>query len=130
MDAPETPGGPVSRPDRMERLSAVVAGAILGVMVGVVGTVFHRTSAGAVPVGVAAGLVVVGAGATFLRALDGRAAAVWYAAATLAGIAALALVTPGADRILLPDAPGLGWAIGTVAVLVISLSLPDRMFGE
>lgn len=111
---------------KLGRVSAFLAGVLLGAMVGVVGTVFHRTSWGPVPLGVLASLTLVVTGVVFMRALDGRLAAAVFALAALAGIAVLAVVTPGGDRILLADGPGLSWAGGAVVLAGAGLALPSR----
>lgn len=115
---------------RIEAASALLAGVLLGATVGVIGTIFHRTAWGRLPVGVVAGLVLVGAGVVFMRALGGRIPTACFVGATLLGLAALAWLTPGVDRILLPDAAGLAWGVGAAATGVAGLALPERWFAD
>lgn len=113
---------------RFEDASAVVAGLLTGVMVGIVGTVFHRYQWNGLPLGVVVALVAVVTAIAFTRALGGMAALAGFVVTTLAAVAAMTWLTPGADHIVLPDAVGITWGVGVVLACALGLALPRHLF--
>ncbi|MGY4643504.1 hypothetical protein [Cellulomonas sp. URHB0016] len=99
---------------------------VLGVVVGTVGTLMHRS---AQPWGVVVCLVLVATAGVVARAWGGWPTLGTYAVGVLAATQLLAREGPGGD-VLVPADQAIGWVwiAGSVAVLVIVAAVPRRLF--
>ena len=101
---------------------------LLGVVVGVVGTVMHRWQ---MPWGVAICLVLVVAAAVTSRAWAGWPTWITYCGGVFFAVQALAQTGPGGD-VLVPTGQVIGWVwvIGSIAAALLTGLLPGRLFRE
>ncbi|MDM7855660.1 DUF6113 family protein [Cellulomonas alba] len=100
----------------------------LGIVVGAVGTVMHRSMR---PWGLVICLVLVLTSAVAVRAWGGRRAWTGYAAALTATVWVLSTEGPGGD-VLVPSGQNIGWVwmIGAPVVAVIVALLPAAVFDD
>ncbi|WP_156374177.1 DUF6113 family protein [Cellulomonas sp. Leaf334] len=117
----------------MQRLSAgaigsAVAALLLGVLVGALGTVLHRSIP---PWGVAICLTLAFAAAVTVRAWTGYVALAGYAVGLLVTVQLLTQRGPGGDT-LAPDQQAVGWVwvLGSIAVTIIAALLPHALFDD
>lgn len=132
MTAMSTSGataGARSQADGARRRLGRWAGATaLGVVIGAVGTVLHRSS---VPWGVTLCLAVVLTSAVLVRAWTGLGPVVGYAAGWFAIVQAMSLAGPGGD-VLVPAGDDLGyvWGLGGMVMIGVAAFLPGRWFRD
>jgi hypothetical protein len=102
--------------------------ASLGLLVGVVGTVLHRS---APPWGLALCLALVLSSTVLVRAWAGLVPVVGYAVAWLAVVQAMSTSGPGGD-VLVPagDARGYVCGLGGMVVIGVACFLPARWFRD
>ncbi|MBO3086457.1 hypothetical protein [Cellulomonas fengjieae] len=117
----------------MQPLTAGVLGKaalalVLGVVVGALGTVMHRSMP---PWGMVVCLALAFAAALTTRAWAGWFTLVGYTGGLVLSMQVLATRGPGGD-ILVPDGQAIGWAwvLGAVAVTALVGVLPRRLFQE
>jgi hypothetical protein len=105
-----------------------VGATALGVLIGVVGTVLHRSS---VPWGMVLCLTAVLSSTVLVRAWAGLPATAGYAVGWLAAVQVLSLTGPGGD-VLVPGGDGLGyvWGLGGMVVIGVAAFLPSRWFRD
>ena len=118
---------------RVQRLSAgaigsAVAALLLGVLVGALGTVLHRSIP---PWGVAICLTLAFAAAVTVRAWTGYVALAGYAVGLLVTVQLLTQRGPGGDT-LAPDQQAVGWVwvLGSIAVTIVAGVLPGALFDD
>lgn len=99
----------------------------LGLVVGLVGTVAHRS---APPWGLVAAMITLFAVAVVARATAGTGALLAAGAGWLLAVQVLAQTGPGGDALVLADALGYTWAYGGVAAPLAALLLPRSWFTE
>ena len=116
------------RPLTAAVLGKAVATLVLGLLVGVVGTVQHR---GHEPWGIVLGLALVVAGSVTSRAWDGWPTWVTYAGGVFFAVQALSQTGPGGD-VLIPahEAVGWVWVIGSIGLALATGLLPSRLFRD
>jgi hypothetical protein len=116
------------RPLTAAVLGKAVATLVLGLLVGVVGTVQHRWHE---PWGVVLGLAMVAAGSVTSRAWDGWPTWVTYAGGVFFAVQALSQTGPGGD-VLVPahEAVGWVWVIGSIGLALATGLLPSRLFRD
>ncbi|WP_456846730.1 DUF6113 family protein [Cellulomonas sp. P5_C6] len=117
----------------MQRLTAgaigtAVATLVLGVLVGALGTVMHRSIQ---PWGVVICLALAFAAAITSRAWGGLVALLGYAIGLFVSVQLLAQEGPGGDT-LVPDGQAIGWVwvLGSIAVTILVGVLPRRLFDD
>jgi hypothetical protein len=117
----------------VQRLSAGAIGAavltlVLGVVVGTVGTVMHRSVP---PWGVLVCLALAFAAALTSRAWAGMLALGGYALGLVVSVQLLVQRGPGGD-VLVPDGQAIGWVwvLGSIAVTIVVALLPRRLFDD
>jgi hypothetical protein len=105
-----------------------VGATALGVLIGVVGTVLHRSS---VPWGMVLCLAAVLSSTVLVRAWAGLPAVVGYAVGWLVAVQVLSLTGPGGD-VLVPGSDLLGyvWGLGGMVVIGVAVFLPTRWFRD
>lgn len=110
---------------RVGRISSCL---LLGVVVGAVGTVMHRSTA---PWGLVLALVVIVCAATFARAWEGWTGSLAVTTGWLAAVLAMWQVGPGGD-ILVPALGGWGnvWILGGLVALAVPVVAPRRWFED
>jgi len=118
---------------RVQRLSAgaigsAVAALLLGVLVGTLGTVLHRSIQ---PWGVAICLTLVFVAAVTVRAWSGFVALAGYAVGLVVTVLVLTESGPGGDT-LVPNGQAIGWVwlVGSVAATVVVALLPRGLFDD
>lgn len=100
--------------------------AVLGVVVGVLGTVAHR---GHQPWGLVAALALVVSVGVLARAWRGWSAWAGYVVGLLVVVQALARTGPGGD-VLIPAGAAIGWVwiIGSAGLALLVAAVPPRVF--
>ena len=100
----------------------------LGVVIGLIGTVLHRSSP---QWGMVFSLAVVLTSTVVVRAWAGLLPVVAYAVGWLAVVQLMSLEGPGGD-VLVPagDALGYVWGLGGMVVIGIACFLPGRWFRD
>lgn len=118
---------------RVQRLSAgaigsAVAALLLGVLVGALGTVLHRSIP---PWGVVICLTLAFVAAVTVRAWTGYVALAGYAVGLFVAVQLLTQRGPGGDT-LAPDQQAIGWVwvLGSIAVTIIAALLPRALFDD
>ena len=113
---------------RVQRLSTAAAGLVLGVVVGTLGTVMHRSIE---PWGVILCLALAFAAALTARAWAGFGALAGYAIGLVVSVQVLAQKGPGGD-VLVPDGQAIGWVwvLGSIAVTILAGVLPRGLFDD
>jgi hypothetical protein len=113
---------------RVRALLRLLGVLLLGLVVGVSGTVLHRSSH---PWGLVLALALVFTSAVGLRAAVGRAHLLVYLAVLLLTLGGLSQYGPGGD-VLVPGADHWGWYWlgGAVVVVLAVLALPARWFSD
>ncbi len=116
------------RPLTATVLGKAVATFVLGVLVGVVGTVQHRWHE---PWGVVLCLVMVVTGSLTSRAWGLWPAWVTYAGGVFFAVQALSQSGPGGD-VLIPAGRAIGWVwvIGSIGLALATGALPARLFRD
>lgn len=104
----------------------VIGSALLGLVVGVVGTGVHRAND---PWGLVLAYLTVLAAAVLARAWGRGRATTAYALALAAMVLAMGFVRPGGDVLITDDAIGYAWLAAPALVLVVAL-LPARLFSD
>lgn len=101
---------------------------VLGVVVGTLGTVMHRSIQ---PWGVVLCLVLAFAAAVTARAWGGLPALAGYALGLLVSVQVLAQQGPGGDT-LVPDGQAIGWVwvLGSIGVTILAGILPRPLFDD
>ena len=109
-------------------IGSTVAALLLGVLVGILGTVAHRSIP---PWGVILCLALAFVAAVTVRAWAGFAGLAGYALGLLVTVQLLARAGPGGDT-LVPDgqAIGLVWVFGSFATAVVAALLPRAVFRD
>jgi len=112
----------------LARSGRIAACLLLGIAVGAVGTVMHRSTP---PWGLVLGLVVVLAAGVFARAWEGWSGSLALAGGWIATVLAMWQVGPGGD-ILVPALGGWGnaWILGGAVALGLPLMAPSRWFED
>jgi hypothetical protein len=101
---------------------------VLGVVVGTLGTVMHRSIQ---PWGVVICLVLAFAAAITARAWGGLVALAGYAIGLFVSVQVLAQKGPGGDT-LVPDGQAIGWVwvLGSIVVTILVGVLPRGLFDD
>lgn len=105
-----------------------VATFVLGVLVGTLGTVMHRSIQ---PWGVVVCLVLAFAAAVTARAWGGLLSLAGYAVGLFVSVQVLAQQGPGGDT-LVPDGQAIGWVwvLGSIVVTILVGVLPRGLFDD
>lgn len=110
------------------RTGRIASCLLLGVAVGAIGTVMHRSMP---PWGLVLGLVVVLSAGVFARAWEEWRGSAAYAAGWLATVLTLWQVGPGGDILVPAIGPwGNVWILGGVVVLALPVVAPSRWFED
>ncbi len=107
-------------------LSRLLGSAVLGVVVGVVGTGVHRLDP---PSGLLLALGVVASAGVLVRAWAGGRGMLVLGGALLLTVAAMALPGPGGDVLVAAQPVGYAWYGGALVVALVGL-LPRRWFSD
>lgn len=108
-------------------VSAVLIGALLGVVIGVAGSFVIRVG-GDTYVGLVISLLAFFAAALFCRTIAGPAALVSLYVAMAVSIGVVVLVRPGGDIILIDDLRTYIWIGGAAVLALTAAALPTRWF--
>ncbi|MBD5787018.1 hypothetical protein IF650_12595 [Cellulosimicrobium terreum] len=106
--------------------------ALLGVVVGIVGTVAHRAPVldGPVPVGLVLALLAVLAAGILSRAWAGMAGVLGYGVGWVAIVQLLSLQGPGGDVLIPAQTIGYVWIYGGLVVVAVVAFLPRSWFSD
>ena len=110
-----------------------LACALIGVIVGLVGTVAHRAPVVDVPalhLGLVLALLAVLAAGVLSRAWGGFAGLVGYGIGWLVVVQVLSLEGPGGDVLVPSQAVGYVWIYGGLLVVALTAFLPRSWFSE
>jgi len=109
-------------------IGTAVATLVLGVVVGALGTVMHRSIE---PWGVVVCLVLAFAAAITARAWGGFVALAGYAIGLVVSVQVLTQEGPGGD-VLVPDGQAIGWwwVLGSIVVTILAGVLPGALFDD
>ncbi|MEU2199606.1 DUF6113 family protein [Isoptericola sp. NPDC019482] len=136
MTTPEhaTPTPPPAAPagaGRWWRSAArTVLAVALGAVVGVLGTVAHRTQWQDLPVGIVLALAITLSTAVLCRAWAGLGPLLAAGAGWVVAVQVLAVAGPGGD-VLVPAQPvGLVWTYGGLAMFLVAAFLPRSWFSD
>jgi Family of unknown function (DUF6113) len=110
------------------RVRQWVAATALGVLIGVVGTVLHRSLP---PLGMVLCLAVVLSSTVVVRAWAGLLPVIGYAVGWLVAVQTMSLAGPGGD-VLVPAGDWLGyvWGLGGMVLIGVACFLPGRWFRD
>lgn len=106
--------------------SHLLGSAVLGVIVGVVGTGVHRLNP---PSGLVLALGVVASAGVLVRAWAGTRGMLALGLALLATVGSMALPGPGGDVLVAAQPVGYVWCGGALVVALVGL-LPRRWFSD
>lgn len=133
MSIPEPSTASDARPVRRRRRGLVgrlLLAAALGLVVGVLGTVAHRTQWHGVPAGLVLALVVTLSTAVLCRAWSDVGALLAAGAGWVVAVQVLSLPGPGGD-VLVPAQPvGMVWTYGGMLMFVVAAFLPRSWFSD
>lgn len=106
--------------------------AVLGLVVGAVGTVMHRVvvTDHLLPAGIVVALLAVLTGGVLARAWTGYAGLAGYALGWVVAVQVLASQGPGGDLLVPNQTVGLVWVYGGMAVVAITAFLPWSWFSD
>jgi len=106
--------------------------AVLGVIVGVVGTVAHRAQLLGLdlPLGLVLALLAVLAAGVLSRAWGGLAGLLGYGIGWVAVVQLLAIEGPGGDVLVPGQAVGYVWIYGGLVVVAVAAFLPRTWFSD
>lgn len=119
--------GKVAKPGSRHLVSAIAGGLILGLVVGVMGTMVHRQW---LPWMLIAALIVSLSAALWMRSWRGIAAAGPYAAGWMVAVQVLSLPGPGGNVLITAQPSGYLWTLGGSLLVLLVLVLPRRWFIE
>lgn len=123
-------GAPRSPGRRRGVVGRVVLAVLLGLVMGVLGTVAHRTTWLDLPVGLVLALALTLSTAVLSRAWSGLGTMLAAGAGWLVGVQVLSLAGPGGD-VLVPAQPvGMIWTYGGLAMFVVAAFLPSSWFSD
>jgi hypothetical protein len=120
-----------ARPGRWWRsVARTVLALALGAVVGVLGTVAHRTQWNDLPVGIVLALAITLSTAVLCRAWAGMGPLLAAGAGWVVAVQVLAVAGPGGD-VLVPAQPvGLVWTYGGLAMFLVAAFLPRSWFSD
>jgi hypothetical protein len=109
-------------------IGSTVAALVLGVVVGTLGTVLHRSIP---PWGVVVCLALALAAAVTMRAWTGFGALLGYTVGLVVSVQLLTQRGPGGDT-LVPDGQAIGWVwvLGSIVATIVAALLPRAMFDD
>lgn len=106
----------------------LVFSVVLGLVLGAIGTAFHRTLP---PWGLVAALAALVAGGVLARSFLDRVGQVAYGAGAIAVVVAMTYIRPGADLLITGQGIGVTWLIGSIpAALLLPALAPRRWFAD
>lgn len=116
------------QPLSLGAIGRAVAAFVLGLLVGTLGTITHRSER---PWGLVLAVGLVLAAAITMRAWSGVVALVGFSGGVFLSVQLLSQKGPGGD-VLVPAGDSIGWlwVIGSLAALFVSFLLPGRMFSD
>ena len=114
------------------RLTHALLCVLLGLVVGVVGTVMHRVvvTDHLLPVGVVVALLAVLAAGTLARAWAGYAGVVGFAIGWVVAVQVLSMRGPGGDLLVPNQTVGLVWVYGGMLLVAAAAFLPASWFSN
>ena len=118
---------PVQRPTA-GAIGSAIAALLLGVLVGTLGTVVHRSIP---PWGIVVCLTLAFVAAVTMRAWSGFVPLAGYAVGLVVTVLVLTQAGPGGDT-LVPDGQAIGWVwlLGSAAATVVAALLPRGLFDD
>ncbi|WP_402464255.1 DUF6113 family protein [Isoptericola aurantiacus] len=119
-----------ARPGPVAVVGRLVLACLLGVAVGVIGTVAHRTEWADLPSGLVLALLLTTAAATLCRAWSGVGALLACGAGWLVAVQVLAATGPGGDVLVPAQTVGYVWTYGGLVPFVLVAFLPRRWFSD
>ncbi|ANC30915.1 DUF6113 family protein [Isoptericola dokdonensis] len=108
----------------------VLLALLLGAVIGLVGTVTHRSTWADLPVGLVLALVMTLATAVLCRAWTGTGALLAAGAGWLVTVQLLATDGPGGDVLVPADLTGYLWTYGGLVLFAVAAFLPRRWFDD
>ncbi|MGF0116096.1 DUF6113 family protein [Promicromonospora sp. Marseille-Q5078] len=103
---------------------------VLGAVVGVLGTVAHRTQWHDLPVGIVLALAITLSTAVLCRAWAGLGPLLAAGAGWIVAVQVLSVAGPGGDVLVPAQAVGLVWTYGGLAMFLVAAFLPRSWFSD
>ncbi|MFC8597847.1 DUF6113 family protein [Isoptericola sp. NPDC057191] len=124
-------GSVPARPGRWWRSAArAVLALALGAVVGVLGTVAHRTQWHDLPLGIVLALAITLSTAVLCRAWAGLGPLLAAGAGWVVAVQALSVAGPGGDVLVPAQAVGLVWTYGGLLMFLVGAFLPRSWFTD
>jgi len=120
-----------ARPGRWWRSAArALLAVVLGAVIGVLGTVAHRTQWDDLPVGVVLALAITLSTAVLCRAWAGVGPLLAAGVGWVVAVQVLSVAGPGGDVLVPAQAVGLVWTYGGLAMFAVAAFLPRSWFAD
>lgn len=114
-------------PPRWHRALAAALVVAAGLLLGAVGTAFHRVSP---PWGMVTALLAIVAGAVLARAVRHRRGLAVYALAVIAVVLLMTYLRPGDDLLVTNEPISLVWMLASILISGVAALLPARWFRD
>jgi hypothetical protein len=123
-------GGRGARSRRRTGVGRVLLAVVLGLVMGILGTVAHRATWLDLPAGLVLALALTLSAAVLCRAWSGMGTMLGAGAGWLVAVQVLSLSGPGGDVIVPAQAVGMVWTYAGLAMFVVAAFLPSSWFSD
>jgi len=127
---PQPFGSPAAPTRRRLGVGSVLLALALGLVMGILGTVAHRTLWLGLPLGLVLALALTLSTAVLCRAWAGLVAMLAAGAGWLVAVQVLSMTGPGGDVLVPAQTVGMVWTYGGLALFVVAAFLPSSWFSD